>query len=65
MGTVHQLICTISPGGLLFTCEDDGCGRRLAVTDDGELVIIDHGDRAVLHRGSSGGIEVTTGVRSL
>jgi hypothetical protein len=60
MTTFHRLKCTASPGGLLFTCEDDECGRRLIVDPTGGgLVVIDHGDRAALHRGSVGGVELS------
>jgi hypothetical protein len=61
MAIFHQLSCTVSPGGLLFACEDDDCGRRLVIDRDrGELVVIDHGDRSALHRGSVGGVEMST-----
>ena len=60
MTTFHQLSCTVSPGGLLFACEDDDCGRRLIIDRErGELVVIDHGDRSALHRGSVGGVEMS------
>jgi hypothetical protein len=56
----HQLSCTESPGGLLFTCDEESCGRRLAIDrDSGEMVVIDHGDRAALHRGVVGEIEMS------
>jgi hypothetical protein len=61
MGTPHQLSCTISPGGLLFTCGDDDCGRRLVIDRDrGEMVVIDHGDPYASHRGSVGGVELSS-----
>ncbi len=48
---------TASPGGLLFECTVDGCGRRLVIDRDrGEMVVIDHGDRAAVHRGGIGGV---------
>ncbi|NMO52472.1 hypothetical protein HH310_14880 [Actinoplanes sp. TBRC 11911] len=53
----HRLIGTESPGGLLFECES--CGRRLVVDgESGEMVIVDHGDRAALHRGAMGGVKL-------
>lgn len=56
MTALHQLSCTISPGGLLFTCDDD-CGRRLVVDrDSGELTVIDRGDPYALHSGFTGGV---------
>jgi hypothetical protein len=56
MTGIHTLAGTASPGGLLFECTD-GCGRRLVIDRDrGELVVIDHGDRTALHRGSMGGV---------
>ncbi|WP_328472310.1 hypothetical protein OHA21_09520 [Actinoplanes sp. NBC_00393] len=58
MSTVHQLIGVAEPGGLLFECES--CGRRLVIDrDTGEMVIVDHGDRAALHRGSIGDISLS------
>jgi hypothetical protein len=43
---------------LLFECLD-GCGRRVVVDGTtGELTVIDRGDPAVAHRGSSGGVDV-------
>lgn len=60
MTAFHQLSCTISPGGLLFTCDDDDCGRRLVVDRErGELVVIDRGDPYALHRGFAGGVQMT------
>ena len=51
----HTLTCTSQPGGLLWECEVDGCGRRLVVDRDrGELVVIDHGDVGAVHRGGMG-----------
>jgi len=59
MTDFHELTGVISPGGLLFTCAAEDCGRRLVIDrDSGELVVIDHGDRAALHRGSVGGVEL-------
>ena len=52
-----HLTCTSQPGGLLWECEVDGCGRRLVIDRDrGELVVIDRGDPYALHRGSIGGV---------
>ncbi|MFI5889595.1 hypothetical protein ACIA5D_05685 [Actinoplanes sp. NPDC051513] len=60
MGTYHQLTGAISPGGLLFTCEEDDCGRRLVIDRDrGEMVVIDHGDPFALHQGVVGGVEMS------
>lgn len=65
MTGVHVLTSTISPGGLLFECTVEGCGRRLVIDRDrGELVVIDHGDLTAIHRGSTGGVALApTGVR--
>ncbi|GID30582.1 hypothetical protein [Paractinoplanes brasiliensis] len=61
MATEHRLTATASPGGLLFTCEDDLCGRRLVIDrQTGEMTVIDHGDRAALHSGSIGGVVLAT-----
>jgi hypothetical protein len=60
MSAYHELTCTISPGGLLFTCVDDDCGRRLVIDRDrGELVVIDRGDPEALHRGFAGGVRMS------
>jgi hypothetical protein len=59
MSSMHRLAGTAAPGGLTFQCEDDSCGRRLVIDrDTGEVVIIDHGDRAALHRGSIGDVQL-------
>ena len=56
MTDIHHLNVTTSPGGLLFVCERDDCGRRVVIDRDrGEMVVIDHGDRSALHEGSLGG----------
>ena len=60
MATVHRLNGTVSPGGLLFTCDEDGCGRRLVIDRErGEMVVIDRGDPYALHEGSIGGVVMT------
>jgi hypothetical protein len=60
MTGMHQLSCTISAGGLLFTCEVGDCGRRLVVDrESGELVVIDRGDPYALHQGFVGGVEMS------
>jgi hypothetical protein len=57
MTDIHHLSVTTSPGGLLFVCERDDCGRRVVIDRDrGEMVVIDHGDRYALHEGSLGGV---------
>ena len=57
MTGIHTLVGTASPGGVLFECTVEGCGRRLAIDRDrGEMVVIDHGDRSAVHRGSMGGV---------
>jgi hypothetical protein len=59
MTTIHHLSCTISPGGLLFTCDEE-CGRRLVIDRDrGELIVIDRGDPTAVHRGSAGGVTLS------
>jgi hypothetical protein len=58
MSDLHRLEGTTSPGGFVFECVEDGCGRRLVIDRDrGEMVIIDRGDPYALHRGSVGGAE--------
>jgi hypothetical protein len=57
MTGIHLLAGTASPGGLLFECTVDGCGRRLVIDRDrGDMVVIDHGDRTAVHRGRMGGV---------
>jgi hypothetical protein len=59
MTAFHQLSCTVSPGGLFFTCDDVDCGRRLVVDRErGDLVVIDRGDPDALHRGFVGGVRM-------
>jgi hypothetical protein len=48
------------PGWPAFTCDDEDCGRRLVIDrNSGEMVVIDHGDRAALHRGFVGEVEMS------
>ncbi|MDN5861592.1 MAG: hypothetical protein L0H84_23570 [Pseudonocardia sp.] len=54
----HRLLVSAEPGGLLFTCEVDDCGRRLAVDRTGRFTVIDRGDLAAQHSGSIGGVEL-------
>jgi hypothetical protein len=50
----HHLTVTSAASGLVYECAD-GCARRLVVDrTTGEMTIVDHGDRAALHRGSIG-----------
>ncbi|MBU2664947.1 hypothetical protein KOI35_15700 [Actinoplanes bogorensis] len=59
MATQHRLTATVTPGGILFACEDDLCGRRLVIDrETGEMVVIDHGDRAARHSGAAGGVRL-------
>jgi hypothetical protein len=59
MTDIHQFSATASPGGLLFVCERDDCGRRVVIDRDrGEMVVIDHGDRNAVHEGSLGGVKL-------
>jgi hypothetical protein len=60
MARTHRMECTHSPAGLVFECLD-GCGRRVVIdAAGGDLTIIDHGDRSVLHHASSGGVELSS-----
>ncbi|GAA1040456.1 hypothetical protein GCM10009557_61810 [Virgisporangium ochraceum] len=55
MTAIHVLAGIASPGGLLFECTVDGCGRRLVIDRErGALVVIDHGDPGAVHRGGMG-----------
>jgi hypothetical protein len=57
MTAIHELAGTAGPGGLLFECTVDGCGRRLVIDGArGDLVVIDHGDLSAVHRGATGGV---------
>lgn len=56
MTDFHQLQVTAAPGGLLFECEVDGCGRRLVIDRDGRYTVIDRGDPSASHQGSTGGV---------
>ena len=56
----HRLQVSAEPGGLLFTCEVDDCGRQLVVDRTGRFTVIDHGDLAASHAGSIGGVELDT-----
>jgi hypothetical protein len=59
MTEVHELHGSTHPGGLLFECEDDSCGRRLVIDRDrGDLTVLDRGDPYAVHRGSVGGVEL-------
>jgi hypothetical protein len=63
MTAYHQLSCEVSPAGLVFTCDEDGCGRRLVIDRQrGRMVVIDRGDRYALHRGSVGGVTLAAEV---
>jgi hypothetical protein len=60
MTDIHTLSGTAGPGGFLFECTVDGCGRRMVIDRDrGTLVVIDHGDAAAVHRGGIGGVRFT------
>jgi hypothetical protein len=56
---MHTLSCTESPGGFLYECTTEGCGRRLVVDRAGEMTVIDRGDQLASHHGSSGGVDLT------
>ena len=58
MADVHQLHVTTGPAGLLFECDEDGCGRRLVIDRDGAYTVIDRGDPAARHSGSVGGVRL-------
>ncbi len=65
MTDIHLLAGTASPGGLLFECTVDGCGRRLVVgRDTGEMVVLDHGDRTAVHRGGIGPVSLAPATAS-
>ncbi|TWF75362.1 hypothetical protein FHX44_111246 [Pseudonocardia hierapolitana] len=58
MTGAHELEVTTQPGGLLFTCVVDGCGRRMAIDREGRYSVIDRGDATASHRGGVGGVEL-------
>jgi hypothetical protein len=60
MSDVHELTATVEPGGLVFTCTAESCGRRVVIDGGtGEFTVIDHGDRTALHRGVAGDVELS------
>ncbi len=53
MDTYHELLCTPSPAGFAFECEQ-GCGRLLVVDRaTGRMTVLGHGDPYALHRGGT------------
>ena len=62
METYHDLLCTPSPAGLVFECEQ-GCGRLLVVDrGSGRMTVLGRGDPYALHRGGSPDVELSVGV---
>jgi hypothetical protein len=62
--TYHDLLCTPSPAGLTFECEQ-GCGRLLVVDrDSGSMTVLGHGDPYALHRGGTPDIELSVRVEN-
>lgn len=62
MDTYHELVCTPSPAGLAFECEQ-GCGRLLVVERaTGKMTVLGRGDPDALHRGSTGDLELSVRV---
>jgi hypothetical protein len=59
----HDLLCTPSPAGLAFECEQ-GCGRLLVVDRAGRLTVLGHGDPYALHRGGTPDIDLSVRVDS-
>jgi hypothetical protein len=58
MTAFHRLSSTTSPGGFVFECVEEACGRRLLVDPDRGLIVLDRGDIYALHSGSTGGVEL-------
>lgn len=64
MDTYHDLLCTPSPAGLTFECEQ-GCGRLLVVDRaSGSMTVLGHGDPYALHRGGTPDIELSVRVEN-
>ena len=63
MDIYHDLLCTPSPAGLAFECEQ-GCGRLLVVDRAGRLTVLGHGDPYALHRGGTPDIDLSVRVDS-
>lgn len=62
MDTYHDLLCTPSPAGLAFECEQ-GCGRLMVVERrTGALTVLGRGDPHALHRGGTPDIELSVGI---
>jgi hypothetical protein len=60
----HPLSVEPVPGGSLFTCSVEGCGRRLALDVGGRPTVIDAGDQFARHYGPiGGGVEFLVEVR--
>lgn len=58
MDTYHDLLCTPSPAGLAFECEQ-GCGRLLVVDrGTGTMTVLGRGDPYALHRRSTPDLEL-------
>ena len=63
METYHDLLCTPSPAGLAYGCEQ-GCGRLLVVDRAGRLTVLGHGDPYALHRGGTPDIDLSVRVET-
>jgi hypothetical protein len=60
--TYHGQLCTPSPAGLAFECEQ-GCGRLLVVDrGTGAMTVLGRGDPYALHRGGTPDIELSVRV---
>ena len=61
MDIYHDLLCTPSPAGLAFECEQ-GCGRLLVVDRASRLTVLGRGDPYALHRGGTPDIDLSVRV---
>jgi hypothetical protein len=47
---------------VLLACPHESCGRRVVLSRDGDLVVIDRGDFFARHVGSVGPVEMSVGL---
>ena len=59
MNGMHHLAIEADNGtDVIFVCSEDGCGRRVAVSRAGELVVVEPGDFYALHAGGTEGLRI-------
>ncbi|HWD82033.1 MAG TPA: hypothetical protein VG497_24215 [Kribbella sp.] len=59
----HRMVLEADNGTeLLFSCPNDGCGRRLVLNRSGGLTVLDRGDFFALHYGGTNGLEISADI---